>query len=142
MKTLDSNILHQVTDVFQSDLGKLYFFNHIAVVEFNEGVHVTIESTSELLYELVNHFGTIRPFGLVANRVNSYSISPIDSEQIKSKLDNLVAYGVVSSSWAGEMNCEIENDFCKSADIHYKSLYEALVGVFSKVKEELLLTLD
>ncbi len=142
MKTVESSVFKHITKAFESDMGNLYFFNHVAVVEFNDGVHVSIDNISELLYELVNHFGTIRPFGLVANRVSHYSICPIDSDQIKTQLDNLVAYGVVSNLKAGSMNCEIENDFCKTSDIYYNSLYEALNGVYATVKEELISTLD
>ena len=142
MRTLDSSIAKCIKKTFTSEIGNLYCFNHIAVVEFNEGVHVNLDSASELLYHLTAYFGKSRPFGLVSNRTNSFSISMVDSGLIKSHIQNLVAYGVVGHTRAGKMNCSIENDFCKTQEVRYHCLYEAVDSVYSKIKEELLLSLS
>ncbi len=142
MKTINSNIAKHVTKSVNSDLGDLYFFNHIAIVEFCEGIHVDINNVKEFLSETINHFGTQRPFGLIANRVNSYSISLMDLNLFKSKLENLSNYGVVGNCTASKMNAEIENSFCKAKSINYNTLYEAVDTIYSKVKSEIEISLN
>lgn len=142
MTILESNIALHVLKQTQSEIGNLYFFEHIAVVEFNEGTHVDLVSTRPLIYELFDYFGSSIPFGLIANRVNSYSISLLDSKDIKLIFPNLVAYGVVSHNEAGRMNAEIESQFCSLENISFDNLYECLDTVHKRVKEKISLSLN
>ena len=142
MNILNSNVASHILKTSETSAGKLYFFNHIAAVEFNEGIHVDLNTARDTIHELISYFGQSRPFGLVANRVNSYSISLLDVEEVKSVLPNIASYGVVSHNSAGEMNAKIENSFCETQRIHFRDLYECLDIVYQKVKDTIMVSLN
>ncbi|WCO03348.1 hypothetical protein [Psychroserpens ponticola] len=137
MTIVDSNVGSQILKQEQSEAGTLHFFNHIAVVEFYEGLHVDLNSGRQTINDLMNYFGTTKPFGLIANRVNSYSISLLDTTEVKSIFPNMVAYGVVSHNEAGRMNAIIESSFCSSNGISFDNLYEGLDAVYLRVINKL-----
>ncbi|WP_299274998.1 hypothetical protein [uncultured Psychroserpens sp.] len=142
MTILDSNLASQIVKQEQSDAGTLHFFNDIAVVEFNEGVHVDLNTARKTIHDLIHYFGNSKPFGLIANRVNSYSISLLETLEVKSIFPNLVAYGVVSHNYAGRMNAEIESNFCASQNISFDNLYEGLHAVHKKVIEQIAISIN
>lgn len=142
MKVVNSDVSSQILKQTQSEAGTLHFFNHVAVVEFNDGIHIDLNSARKTIHDLINYFGQSRPFGLIANRVNSYSISLLDISEVKSVLPNLAAYGVVSHNKAGEMNAKIENSFCSSENICFNDLYACLDSVYQKVKNTILVSLN
>ncbi|WP_425075355.1 hypothetical protein [Psychroserpens sp. S379A] len=142
MKITDSNVASQIVKQEQSEAGMLHFFNHIAVVEFYEGIHVDLNSAKKTIEDLMKYFGNQKPFGLVANRVNSYSISLLETAEVRSIFPNLVSYGVVSHNEAGRMNALVENSFCLSENISYDNLYEALDTVYKNVTNKLNFTLN
>lgn len=142
MKINKSNLSNHVLKTVNNHLGDIYFFNHIAVIEFNEGVHIDINTSENLFIELSKYFGNSRPFGVVANRVNSYSVKLMDVDLFRKKSKNLCAYGVVGYNQAGKMNAEIENSFCKASKINFDNLYEALDTVYNKVKKQILVSLN
>ncbi|WP_456441604.1 hypothetical protein [Psychroserpens sp.] len=142
MTIVDSNVASQILKQEQSDAGMLHFFNHIAVVEFNEGLHIDLNSGKKTIHDLMKYFGTTKPFGLIANRVNSYSISLLETIEVKSIFPNMVAYGVVSHNEAGRMNAVIESGFCSSNNISYDNIYEAIDTVYKNVKEKIMVSLN
>ena len=142
MTILDSNVASQIVKQEQSDAGMLHFFNHIAVVEFNEGLHVDLSSARQTIHDLMSYFGNSKPFGLIANRVNSYSISMLETPEVKSIFPNLVAYGVVSHNEAGRMNALVESSFCENKNITYDNIYEALDTVYKRVKDKITISLN
>ncbi|WP_431134477.1 hypothetical protein [Psychroserpens mesophilus] len=142
MTIVDSKVASQIVKQEQSDAGTLHFFNHIAVVEFKEGLHIDLNSGRKTIHDLMTYFGNTKPFGLVANRVNSYSISLLETMEVKSIFPNMVAYGVVSHNEAGRMNAKIESSFCSSKDISFDNLYEGLDAVYLRVIDKLGVSLN
>jgi hypothetical protein len=133
MTIVDSNVASQIVEQKQCEAGTLHFFNHIAVVEFNEGIHADLNSGREMIHNLMKYFGNSKPFGIVANRVNSYSIALLETKEVRSIFPNLRAYGIVSHDLAGRMNADIESQFCTSENISFNNLYEGLDTVYKRV---------
>ncbi|WP_430468025.1 hypothetical protein [Winogradskyella ouciana] len=133
MTIANSNVASQIVKQTQSDVGTVHFFDHLAVVEFNEGTHIDLKSVRQTLDDVLNHFGYSKPFGIIANRVNSYSISLLDIKDARATLPNLTAYGIVSYNSATRMNAEIESSFCEWNDICFNNLYEGLDTIHKRV---------
>ncbi|AUP81216.1 hypothetical protein [Flavivirga eckloniae] len=142
MKIIESEISNHVLKTIKKELGTIFFFNHVAVVEFNEGVHVDINNSIDFFDEFKSYFGESRPFGIIANRIHSYSVKLIDVDLFRKQANNLCAYGVVGHNAASKMNARIENNFCADDNIEYDSLYEAINAVYYKVKKRLVTTLN
>ncbi|NMH85889.1 hypothetical protein [Flavivirga algicola] len=142
MKIIESDFSSHILKSVEKKLGNIFFFHHIAVVEFNEGVHIDINNSSEIFEELKSYFGESRPFGVIANRINSYSVKLLDADLFRQQVKNLCAYAVVGHNPASKMNAEIENGFCISENINYDTIHEALNNVYSKVKSDILFSLN
>ncbi|KJD34198.1 hypothetical protein PW52_13460 [Tamlana sedimentorum] len=138
MKIKDSDIRKHILKSIKNELGYMHFLNHIAVIEFNEGVHVELNNTKALFNELKTYFGIKKPFGVVANRVNSYSIKLLDIPAFRAQITNLRAYAVVGHDPAGIMNAAIESNFCLSDDIGFDNIYEAIDSVNNKIKQRII----
>jgi hypothetical protein len=134
MTFLNSKLKDHVMDTHVLDIGTLYFLEHIAIVEFNDGVHLTIENSKPVFSAIEDYFNH-NEFGLIANRVNSYSIHPLEMQQIKDVYPNLGAYAVVATDKASKMSAEIENSFCQTHDINFDNLYEAVEMVSQRLLE-------
>lgn len=142
MTIAESNLATEIIKQESSEAGTLHFFNNLAVVEFNEGIHVDLNTARKTIHDLIKYFGDSKPFGLIANRVNSYSISLLETVEVKSIFPNLVAYGVVSHNEAGRMNAEIESNFCATENICFDNLYEGLNTINKRVIEQIPVSLN
>ncbi|MEP1486879.1 MAG: hypothetical protein ABJL44_08880 [Algibacter sp.] len=142
MSIKESNFSNQIIKHTPKKLGDIFFFNHIAVVEFNEGVHVDINNSEEIFDEIKLYFGNARPFGVISNRINSYSVKLLDSHLFRAKVKNLRAYAVVGYNSASKMNAKIENAYCISDKVNYDSIYEAVDVVYRKVKRDIQTSLN
>ncbi|GGD05140.1 hypothetical protein [Hyunsoonleella pacifica] len=142
MKIIESDFSNQIVKFVQNKLGDIFFFNHIAVVELNEGIHFDINNAPLILEELKSYFGETKPFGVIANRVNSYSVELLDTPKYREEVKNLKSYGVVGHDAASKMNATIENDFCLSEKVDYDTIYDAINHVYNKVKNSKLFSLN
>ncbi len=142
MRITESNVAKHILKSVTNELGSIYFFNHIAVIEFNEGTHIDINTSQDFFQSLESYFGKSRPFGVVTNRVHSYSVKLLDIDLFRQKSRNICAYAVVGHDPASLMNAEIENNFCHYSNINFDNLYEAMNSVYSRVKGKLLKTLN
>ncbi|WP_034045097.1 hypothetical protein [Wocania ichthyoenteri] len=142
MKIIDSDFSNHIMKSVKKDLGDIFFFNHIAVIEFNEGVHVDINNSTEIFDEINAYFGSEKPFGVIANRINSYSVKLLDADLFRGKVKNLCTYAVVSYNLAGKMNADIENSFCLSDNISYDSIKDAINNVHDKIKNNTCFSLN
>jgi len=141
MKIVESDFSDQILKTVKKSLGDIFFFNHIAVVELKEGVHFDISNASIIIDEFLYYFGASQPYGVIANRINSYSVNLLQTSLYREKAKNLLAYGVVGHDLAGKISAEMENDFCASEKVDYDNLYEAINSVYSKIKNSGLFSL-
>lgn len=142
MKITDSEFSKHIISSKQIKLGDIYFFTHIAVIEFNDGVHIDINNFSAIFEKLVEFFGISKPFGVISNRINSYSINLLHMNTFKEQMNNLCAYAVISHNSASAMNAEIESNFCSSENIHFHKLNQGVNFVYNKVQSQILISLN
>ncbi|NRD19958.1 hypothetical protein HNV08_07855 [Winogradskyella eckloniae] len=136
MSISESNIAdHIIFNVKLKD-GIVYFLNHLAVLEFHNGVHVDLSTFKSTASEITTFFGTTKPFGLITNKVNSYSVEILDIKKAPSLLPNLSAYGIVTHNNAGKMNAIIESQYCKWKNICFDNLYEGINSVYQTIKNK------
>lgn len=142
MKILETDFSDQIIKFVENKLGNIYFSNHLAVVELNEGIHFDMSNAHIIFDELNSYFGSSRPYGVIANRINSYSINLIETPLYKKLAKNLFAYGVVGHDLPSKMNAEIESGFCSSEKVDYDTISEAINTVYNKIKNSGAFTLN
>lgn len=135
MKIIETIFFNKIVKHSTNKLGHIFFFKHIAIVELNEGIHFNKKNSALIIDELNSFFGDSKPYGVISNRINSYSIDLINMSFYRKKAKNVCAYGVVGYSFASKMAAKLENRFCKSKKVNYNSIYEAIDSVCNKVKK-------
>ena len=142
MNIENSDLAAQVIKKTESTIGNVHYFNHVAVIEFKEGSHVDLTSVIPTLNDILEHYGKSKPFGIIVNRIYSYSVSILDIKEARQKLPNLSAYGIVTYSHAGKMNAQIETSFCEWKNICFSNLHEGIDSVYQTVKEKIAVSLN
>ncbi|MEM0516881.1 hypothetical protein [Aequorivita flava] len=100
--------------------GKAHVFPNYLVVYMNEGITVKPEYNTHLINIAQKYFKD-RPFGYITNRINSYAVNPLVYLQT-SKIENLVAFAIVSNPDIKKSNVELEKIFMKIPFEHFSEL--------------------
>jgi hypothetical protein len=105
-------------------LGSLYLFDNYIIVEFKEGVDINFENFSDVT-EIIKKKFNDRPFGFIANRLNSYSIDLSDASKFNAYFPNLKAYAIVAYTVMTRRVFEVENHFFTFNREAFKNLEQA-----------------
>ncbi len=108
-------------------LGDLFFFENYLVTEFNEGVEINYNNFDAVRELIREHFGD-DSFGLISNRINSYSIVVTDAP-LFNQCQSLKAYATVTYSLFAEKVFDVENYFFKFNKQNFNSLTDAKMWV-------------
>lgn len=118
MKLINSNLFDHIIESYKVKVGEFYFLKDVVIAEINEGVHIDFNTSLEYLELIIDFYGKNEPFGYICNRVNNFSISPLDYPKFNNLLKNLSLYGIVHNNHFDRLNYDIEKRFCNKP---YKS---------------------
>jgi len=104
------------------------------VAEINEGVHIDFQASKEFIPLISDFYGTEKPYGYICNRINNFSISPLDFPKLNRSLPNLIIFGIVHNNHFDRMNYKIEKRFCNKPYKSYSDLYSAFSQVSTFIK--------
>ncbi|WP_353777786.1 hypothetical protein [Winogradskyella sp. 3972H.M.0a.05] len=127
-----------VQNMHEINIGKLYFFDTFVIAEFNEGENIGFDNFYEA-HKLIKQYFDDRPFGFIANRINSYSIILPDAEQFNKAYPNLKAYAIVTERTITKKIFEIENHFFKFNRELFSNVDDAITWTEMQLKAEALL---
>ncbi len=124
---MKSNIKDRLLEKYSSEAGTYFFYDHYIIAEINEGTKLTIEQTNKLLPLINKHYGDSTPFGYISNRINSYSISPLNHLQCPGiSMPNFKGFAAVTYTRISKMTTEIEEKFVKTPFKQFSNLDEAI----------------
>ncbi|MFL1896409.1 hypothetical protein ACJRPK_11955 [Aquimarina sp. 2-A2] len=109
---------------YNLDFCSLELHKNYMKAEINEGVCITSEITATLT-EIALQFFENRPFVYLTHRVNSYAVDPTVYYET-SKIENLVAFIIVSDQIIHKKQSEIEKTFFKKELRYFESMEKAL----------------
>lgn len=108
--------------VFQ--FGHLELMDTYAVITCNEASHIDFGEVKEIQSVLVSVYRG-KKFGLIANRVNTYSINPLAVKDLFYH-DDLVAGAIAGETRLVKLNAELENMIITGAPIkHFNDIGSA-----------------
>ena len=115
----------QLTKIMEMELGKYFFYGNIVIVEVNEGINLSYKTDLSILLIILN-ITKGKPWVYISNRINSYSIQPLDFKYLN-KVPTLMALGVVNYTEVGHLNSQLEAKFCKKPFQVFDNLPEAVI---------------
>lgn len=110
VKITDSPLSNKVIATYDVTIGKIYVFDNYVVSEYNDGLHITFDDYEDVRDRIEKHF-IDRPFGFIANRINSYSLEITEAPKFKKAFPKLSAYAVIAYNEQTRRNVELENHF-------------------------------
>ncbi len=64
--------------IIQSSFGTIELSDNYGVITANEGTQLQKKEIYELTNIFLNHYKNEKPVGYISNRINSYSVNPLD----------------------------------------------------------------
>lgn len=110
---------------YKVKLGNVYLYDNYVITEFDEGTDITFKSFSDVADILKIHFKN-KPFGFIADRVNSYALDINDAHLYHKTFPHLKAYAVVAYKPMTHHIFEIENRFFKFNRKAFNTLEKAI----------------
>ena len=88
--------------VFDTELGKIFIYDNLVIMEGKPNVVMTIKTGMSILIDVAKAVG-IRPVVYISNRINSYSVDPNDYKYLE-MIPHLKGIGIVTYN---DRACEI-----------------------------------
>ena len=126
MKITDTDLKNHIEYTHISEYGKYYFFKDFIISEINEEVIYNWEASQDIIEVATYYYGEDLPICYISNRVNKYSVNPIDWFKFFKSERNLNGYAIVSYSDNGWVNAMIEKLFFTSKMERFKNLEHAI----------------
>ena len=104
-KVETSNLL----EVLETDLGTIYIYDHIVMMEAKENVLISFKTGIFILLKVIAKVGT-RPVVYISNRINSYAVDPNDYKYLE-MLPTLKGIAIVSYSTFTNETSKLEQRF-------------------------------
>ncbi|WP_452226138.1 hypothetical protein [Lacinutrix cladophorae] len=129
MKIIETNLNNFIEDTHTSKNGTFYFFKDFIVSEINQGAIINWETAQEIINMATDYYGENPQICYISNRINPYSINPIDWNIFFKSGKRLNGYAIVSYTENGWLNALIEKLFYNSKIARFKNLFEAISWV-------------
>ncbi|MGJ8683244.1 MAG: hypothetical protein ACSHWW_01385 [Nonlabens sp.] len=128
MSTIRESIFYsEVIKEMNLPYGDFYFFEGFIVSEIFEGVNFTWEEAKPVIYEASSFYKHLNgELIYISNRINKYSVKPIDWLNFATYSFTLKGYGVINYSNTGTLNSKLEAMFVKSKFKTFTSIMDAL----------------
>ncbi|QRM90686.1 hypothetical protein FG167_16060 [Lacinutrix sp. WUR7] len=127
MRIKDTDLKHYIESTHISEYGKYYFFEDFIISEIHEGVIYNWEASQDIIEAAEQYYGKNLPICYISNRVNKYSVNPIDWFKFFKSERNLNGYAIVSYSENGWINAMIEKFFFASKMERFKNIEHAIL---------------
>ena len=110
MTTYNSAVQNRIVKHHSFDIGDVYLFDKFIITEFKYGAEINFETFYEVSLIIQDNFDT-SPFGIIANRINSYSVNLNDAPLFNEAFPNCKAFAIVHYNSLTEKVIEVENQF-------------------------------
>ncbi|TJY37718.1 hypothetical protein [Pontimicrobium aquaticum] len=134
MNKTKNSYYHDSNASFNFPWGGLYFYEDFVISEISEGVVLGRSQFLEAMNLANDYFGIEKPYGLISNRVNSYSINLPELMPIAKKFGDLRLNAVVLHSGIGYENFEIEKRLLKFKGEVFFDLDQAVNWIIKEIR--------
>ena len=118
--------------------GDLFIFDELAILQMHEGILFSRDHAYEVSMAINQFFPNPTPFDFVSNRVNDYSIKPIDLKWFLELFPHMRTYNVVFYESPSRSNMELEALFAPVPIYAHKQLLHALDSILFVNREDFL----
>ena len=132
-KLKDTRYFHRAIHEINYSFGDFYLFDTFVVGEIHEDILFSWKEHGKLLAEELSNLydNNGKDIIYISNRVNDYSVIPMDWNKFFTYSYQLKAYGIISYTKTGFFNAMIERMFVNTKLRWFNALDDAMVWVDS-----------
>jgi hypothetical protein len=124
MKTIQSNLfIDKVQDLV---FCTLFYSGDVVVSEISQGAVIGLQEAHKIFTAVDDHFQGVTKVHYISNRINDYSIKPIEWSRLKRDIQQFKSYNAIIYSRAGMTNLMFERQFTERSIPQFDSLEEAM----------------
>ncbi len=117
----------KLIEKYDLDFGTYYFYDQYIIAEINEGEVITLRKCQDLIPIVQKHYGNVKSFTYISDRIYSHSIIPTDYLNCPFiYMDNFKGYGVVTYNLISTISTEIEKHFAQRSFRNFDNLKGAI----------------
>lgn len=124
-----------VKEVLHTDIGTIYFYDNILVMEGKQDAVFSIKTGLFILLKVIKIVGT-KPVVYISNRINSYSVDPNDYKYLE-MIPNLKGIATVSYSNVNKGSAQLEKQFFKKPFYDFDNLDAAKMWALELLETKL-----
>lgn len=113
IKLNDTKYSKEIKKTHELEIGTFFFFEKFIVAEINEGENVNYIKCQELIKLAIDFYPNEIKVNYISNRINEYSVSPVDWLKFLKNVDRIKNYYIVCSSKSSFTNLIFEKLFFK-----------------------------
>lgn len=123
----ETHLYAEVIKEFTYPFGNVFVFKEFVVSEINEGQVFNWEKAKLIAKDVFSFLDTNGADVIfISNRINSYSVVPLDWLKFYKQQYTLKAYCVVSQNKRSILNIKLESLFYPKRIKHFNTIYEAV----------------
>jgi len=134
MTVKGSALANKANLIYNLKFGDLYFYDTFFIVEMKEGMVIKKEHVAHIQDLVHIHFGYDIPYGMISNRINSYSADLVDLRSVVEDVKFLVANAVVFYDKSLFESIDLENVMLKLNGTVFFNLNDAIKWTKQKVE--------
>ncbi len=127
MRTINSNL--NVKTVVQTSCAEIFFIDNIVIVEIKRHSIIGQREILPILDAIILEVGDLSAVHYISNRVDIYSLKPIELIPLKAKIDKFKSYSAITYEHSANTNLVFERMFLKKPMIRYSSLMDAVEAI-------------
>ncbi len=124
VKELD--FFKNIREIREFEFGVFYFFDGLVISEMKKGIVLEWEMAEKAVLAAQEIFRKNQPIVYISNRVNSYSVNPLDWVKFYNHRHQLAHYAVVGRTNGSFASAMLERLFFKSSIVQFEDLGDAL----------------
>ncbi|MEP2937335.1 MAG: hypothetical protein ABJM06_02995 [Gilvibacter sp.] len=129
---VDKSLIYKFCEAeYNLPFADIYFFDEFVISQAREGVTFSKSELISLIGAITKHFPEETSFDFISNRVNDFSIDPIDLKWFLGTFKNMRSYNVAYYESPSKANITLETLFVPVPVFSYPHLVLVLEALYS-----------
>lgn len=135
MNIKDITLSEEPQSIYHLDIGTLTVFSTFLVAELKEGISISFDDGQELITIIYDHFGRSGNFGLICNRVQSFSLIPTNTNQIATLFEQNPKVAIINYTTLDQLSAKFEGTYWPFEVALFDDLSEGIAWIDRTVRK-------
>lgn len=130
----DLSLFKKIREIREYEFGVFYFFDKLVISEIKEDIVLEWKMAEKAVFAAQEIFGKDSPIVYISNRINSYTVDPLNWMKFHKNRHQLTHYAVVGQTKGSLASVVLERIFFKNTIVQFEDLDEAVAWALGKIE--------